>query len=287
MTTLLRREHWLWWTVVSLLLTALWSAPLSAESTEAADVAKAQSHFEKGAEWYTRGDYSKAIVEFLKGNSISPNAMFLYNISLCYGKLNNLENAIQAGEKAIRLGLQPSVVPRNQARIGGFSSIIKAKRIADDVIEKKEAARAEAERAQSEALRLEKNARIGETNQRRDSGADSSFGALGWTGVAVGTVGLGLLGAALVIDQQVDDDLLRYQQAAEDADQQLYSELRSSIQNDQFLGKIFLTSGVATTVMGLIFIIANSASDETVSLHIAPRPSGVTFTIGGRFGSPN
>jgi tetratricopeptide (TPR) repeat protein len=287
MKTPFRSKKWLSWTIVTLLFALLaWPSTGTAQTgAAAADVVKAQNHFERGAEWYTRGDYSKAIVEFLKGNSISPNAMFLYNISLCYGKLNNLENAIQAGEKAIQLGLQASVVPRNQARIAGFSNVLKAKQVSDDLRSREENTRAEALRAGAEAER--QNAAIIASARSNEPEDNSSFGVLGWTGVVVTTVGVGLLGAALVMDQEIDDDLARYEQAAEDANEELYSELRGSIQDDQFLGKIFLTSGAATTVMGLIFIIANASDGGEVAwFQIAPQPNGVTFSVTTKFGGP-
>ena len=61
--------------------------------------------FEKGAAAYFDGHYSKAITQFMQGQRIAPNGLFLYNISLCHQKLGNFDDALIAGLAAEERGI--------------------------------------------------------------------------------------------------------------------------------------------------------------------------------------
>ncbi|MEZ4461860.1 MAG: tetratricopeptide repeat protein [bacterium] len=252
--------------LVVLLTLAAPSVVLAAEPSPEM-IQQAQGHFEKGAEWYTTGDYSKAIVEFLKGYNVVPNAMFLYNISLSYTKLGNFDEARTYAERARdEPGMAPEVAIRNEARILSFD-------VRDKAVDVAEAKPVLAERRQLE-------------DPEDPPEKSSSFGALGITGVAVGVAGLGLIGGAAVVNAGVSDDLDALKAEANGGDRDRFSSLKSDVESGQSLGQILLFSGVGLAVAGVTLIAVDLMDDESSgqsTLRLVPTPTGAQAVFDLRF----
>lgn len=238
------------------LILALLLAPTEsfAQAPSQAQIDQAEAHFQIGAEWYTTGDYPKAIVEFLKGYNVVPNAMFLYNISLSYAKLGNNEDALMYAERAQgEVGMPDDVSARNSGRIGAL-------------------------RARLSGLAITKNMSeltVAEVIPVEPSGG--SFGMLGISGIAIGAAGLGLIGGSVLIGAGVSDDITTLESEANGGDQARFDELKTNIESDQSLGKILLFSGAGLTAVGLTLVLVDLMNDEETvqtSLRVVPTPGG-------------
>lgn len=252
-----------------ILLTAVLAFGLFSSTAYAQDDAeRAQAHFEEGAMFYTQGDYSKAIVEFLKGHAIEPNAMFLYNISLSYWKLGNVEDALAAAERSRNeRGMPDRVKVRNDSRIAAFSAILGARRTSES-IEKS---------ASTEASVV---ARTDLRTKDEIPPDDGGVGAVGWTGVGLGVVGAGLVVGALVVNSGVSSDIETLQAEAAGGDQAEYDRLRSSIESGQTTGQILLYSGLGVATTGLVMLIADLATGSSGSSEVSLMPTSDGFVAG-------
>ncbi len=227
-----------------------------------AEKKQAQVYFEAGAEEYAKGEYSKAIVEFLKGYNLVPNAMFLYNISLSYRKLGNWEDALAAAEKAkTEEGMPDDVKVRNDSRINAYRTIIAAQDMADDA-----ARLAQAEETKDPEPEVKKS-------------EGSSFGALGWTGVILTVAGVGAGVGALIVANGVSSDIDDYEAAAQTGDRTTYDRLRDDIESGQSTGQILMYTGIGLGVAGLTMIMIEvfaGGESDSQAIYVAPTEKGAT-----------
>lgn len=255
------------------------AAPAVAQSSDEPtkeELKRAGEHFQNGAENYAAGDYSKAIVDFLKAYNEVPNALFLYNISLSYGKLGNVEDALAAARKAgAGEGMDDHTTNRNQARIMAYERWTSAARVAGHI----ETARA---RAEAEKKKQQQQA------QQHDTGSakGSTFGGLGWIGAGLMVAGGGLsVGSAIVangLKQPIED----YKQAGESGDAQSYDTLKSEIRSDQSLGKVLLFAGTGTAAVGLVLLLVdlgNGAGENETAVFFSPTADGAMAGLRKRF----
>ncbi|MFB6373207.1 MAG: hypothetical protein ABEN55_08860 [Bradymonadaceae bacterium] len=68
-------------------------------SSSDSEVAEAQKHFDRGAEYYVDEKFSKAIVEFRKAQNLHPHPLFLYNIVRAYVRIGQCSNALEYARK--------------------------------------------------------------------------------------------------------------------------------------------------------------------------------------------
>lgn len=236
----------------------------SAQTRE--DVAKAQQHFQNGAEWYAKGDYAKAVVEFMSGHALAPNAMFLYNVSLSYERLGRIEDSLSAAEKAKSYeGMPPEVENRNEARIRALHVAV---------------------RSQTVAQRMSQVAsRDGDTDGGSGGDGDDTqpklverpdgVQALGWTGLGLAAVGGGFAVAGLLVNSSINADIEAYEEAARTEDRATYDELRDSIGKRQQRGKIFYAVAASAAGIGLtLFVIDLVVGTEEVPVTTFVAPSG-------------
>ncbi len=240
-------------TIVFALLLAPAESFAQAPSQETVD--QAEAHFQKGAEWYTTGEYSKAIVEFLKGYNVVPNAMFLYNISLSYAKLGNSDDALMYAERAQNeVGMPDDVASRNSGRISALRVRLSGLDVAKNVSD------------------LSNVVDVAPTQP-----AESGFGWMGMTGVAVGVAGLGLIGGSALIGMGVSDDITALEDEANGGDQARFDDLKASIESDQSLGKVLLFSGAGLAALGVTLVVVDLMNDEEptqTSLRLVPTNGG-------------
>lgn len=235
------------------------------------DIEKARGHFATGAEFYALGDFSKAIVEFLQGHNLAPNAMFLYNISLSYQRLENLPEARNAAVKARGFdGMPQEVSVRNEARISSFDVVLRARDLSESVNEVD---------APADAM----------VTGATTSEAPSNFGALGWTGAALTAIGAASLVFALVLNSQVEADLATIDEARARNDFDEANRLTDEVNSTRTTGLIFLFSGIGFAAVGLSMVAWDLLDDDSaqgsVDLTIAPTDTadGAVIGLGGRF----
>lgn len=244
--------------------TAFFSSSAFAQSS---DPARAQQHFEDGAALYTQGDYSKAIVEFLKGHAIAPNAMFLYNISLSYLKLENVPDALDAAEEAKTFeGMPAKVSLRNDARIASFRSVLSANDVAEEIAQAAEAS-------------------VEEPMAERPVDDEGGIGGLGWTGVGLGVVGTGLVVGALLVNLGVSSDIDALEAEAAGGDPDRFDTLKNDIESGQSTGKVLLYSGAGLAATGIILLFVDLAtgSESDASMGLAPTEGGARAEWSIRF----
>jgi len=226
-------------------------------------IQQAQEHFQQGAEFYTSGEYSKAIVEFLKGYNLAPNPMFLYNISLSYAKMDNIEEALRAADRANKDGGLPAEVQlRNESRILAFRAALTA---------------------QSASTSMKQVAKV--EPEPTPPVSSSGFGALGWAGVALTTVGAGLMVGALVVNAPLADNIAELERESIGGDQARFNELKQSIEDDQSLGQILLFAGAGVGAVGVTLLIIELLSGEETSaaMTLIPHKGGAIVGVGGVF----
>lgn len=251
-------------------MAAVFSAALLSATpafAQPSDAEKAQKHFEDGATLYAQGNYSKAIVEFIKGHAIAPNAMFLYNISLSYLKLENITDALAAAEKARTFdGMPDKVAVRNDARIGGFRAFLSAEDLAEDI-----AAAAETP-----------DPMVADHQTGEEGGA---LGGLGWTGIGLGLAGAGLVVGALIVNSGVDADIESLESEANGGNRARFDTLKSDIESGQSTGKILLYSGAGLATAGLVMLIIDLADgpESAGSVSVAPSDGGAKAQWSIRF----
>jgi len=73
------------------------SAPPMADDIEAA-----KAHFAAGSAYYEQANYQDALKEFNEALRLSKRNDLLYNIAMCYERLNQLDNAIAALQRYLR-----------------------------------------------------------------------------------------------------------------------------------------------------------------------------------------
>lgn len=232
------------------------------------EIEKAQSHFTKGAEFYALGDYSKAIVEFIQGHNLAPNAMFLYNISLSYERLDNLKEARNAAVKAKGFdGMPDDVTVRNEARIASFGVALNAVDVAEN------------------SARVDPSANVA---GKAETESSSGFGALGWSGAALTAIGAASLVFALVLNGQVEDDIEAIDEARARNDFDEANRIADEVNSTRTTGLIFLFSGIGLATVGLSMVAWDLLDDEPsgaeakTSLLLGPSSDGTGAAVGIR-----
>src|SRR3954470_20095810 len=74
-------------------------AQTKAAVTPADDMEAAKAHFAAGSAYYDQANYADAVKEFNEAYRLSKRIDLLYNIAVCYERLAQYDNAIQALQK--------------------------------------------------------------------------------------------------------------------------------------------------------------------------------------------
>ncbi len=217
--------------------------------------AEAQKHFDDGATFYMNGEYGKAIVEFMKGNDLVPNALFLYNIGVCHSRLGNTQEGIDNFVRARNMGgLDDKTATQNEARIVALRSVLKSQSFEAPEVE----------------VAVEEP--VEPTPQPVSSGG---LGTLGWVGIGTTVVGAGLLVAAGVVELGLQSTWDDYEQAAREGDKERYDELLADIESRQSTGVILLAAGAGVTIVGVTLLVVDLVSEDSQPVvFISPDGSG-------------
>lgn len=242
---------------IILLLTATTHSDLSWAQTPQE---RAEELYKNGAESYFKGDFLTALSSFKQGHELDPNAMFLYNISLCYGKLENYDEALKNAEKAHKTGLPPEVNDKNLARVIAYHANLKSQQLAT------------APRSATQSV----EAQVSDPTPMPPV-KSSKPSWLGWTGVGVATAGTGMLVGAIVIDAGLDSDINAYDEAIARDDIRESARLKTDIDSQQLLGKVLLISGGALAATGIALFVYDLLDTETVIAPVVGDQTGVTL----------
>ncbi|MBA2661087.1 MAG: hypothetical protein H0U74_02235 [Bradymonadaceae bacterium] len=230
-----------------------------------------QEFFDSGAKFFVAGDYAAAIVEFRKGYARLPEPLFLYNIALAETRLGRYQQALQTSERAEKV-LAGDSADANKGLQAACTTIIDAGKRAEAIALAlaQAAAEPQIEEPKESVEAVEAVAVVVEPQPQ-----PTGFGALGWTGVGVATLGgLALAGAGLTI-MSLESDWQAYEEAARLSDGARYSALSESIEDQQIVGQVLLYSGVGLVAVGSGLIIyelvrSSGSQDRQPGVVLAP-----------------
>lgn len=235
--------------VITALVTLFGAHPALANTTErAAAIARAQEYFDDGIAAYEEEDYARAFEAFQDAYEQVPAAVFLYNTARVAQLMGRLDEALKFAERAHQQTdrpLPPKLVERNDVLIASLKESLKA---ADEEAERKKAAE-NPPFSKPVVMKYEprqpKNATVKIVPLKKQ--ASGGLSALGYSGIAVAAVGVGLLGAAtyLSIDSSSKLDTLSELDTPE-----FYEQRLSEIEGQQALGRGLLYAGVAGAAIG-------------------------------------
>lgn len=260
-------------------LVAFTLAPASAQAQDS-DAEKAKKYYKKGIQAFHSEEYGMAITYLKRANSISPNSTLLFNISLAYSKMGKADEALPFAEKAAkRGGLPKDTTVKNLARINGYNVAIATQKMA-------ESSSAQASNG-------------GETGGGSGTGGNTGGGGgsggggqqpppksdsntLTWVGISTGVVGLGMIGGAVAISNNVAAKIDEKETAVNNGRLDEADTLHSEIQSQQTLGQILLYSGIAAAAGGTVMAIidASSGSSEGQAVNVTGGPTSRGFSVG-------
>ncbi len=214
---------------------------------------RAEEFYKSGAESYFRGDILVALSAFQQGYELDPNAMFLYNISLCYSKIENYAEALAQAKMAHRKGLPAEVSDKNLARVAAYQTILLSQEIA---------ASPAVEVSACESGDCAANTGVGKS----DSVESAKPTWIGWTGVAVAAVGGGLVVGAVLVDSGLESDIDAYDAALAAGEVTQAQQMKNDIDGQQTLGKVLLISGGVLAATGIGLFIYDLLDSEPVAI---------------------
>ena len=270
--------------------TALCLGPTSGAVAQSADdKEEAAKLYKAGVESYFAADYAVAITKFREGFNLDPNAMFLYNLSLCFSKLGNFEEALENAERAAEMGGMPDEAEtKNKARLVAFTSLVNSEEMATDFAAQpaEGTCATNADCGDGEVC----NVRRGLCVEEIPGGGDDSeplFGPVGWAGV--GTAGLGVVlmatGAIFSVQVAKTQDELSGQSGTE------AEETLAKLKRQKTTGAIALVSGIGALLIGGglvatdLFLLPLDTETDTSTARFSPvfGPDHVGFSWSLRF----
>lgn len=251
------------------------------------DKERAQKLYKEGAEAFYTDDYPLAIMKFKSGHSLDPNPMFLYNIAVSYGRLGNVDEAYRYAEQADEGGLPKEADHKNKARLRSWGTELAATSLAESIGGPTDAVAActtDSECVGGETCDTDRNVCVASADVAASTTTDSGggLGALGWTGVVLGTAGVGLVVTALVMDASLSSDFDELDAARAAGDRERAETLESDIESSQSTGKILLFAGAGAAVVGgtlLVIDLLDSEKGESASIVplLGPNQAGAAF----------
>src|SRR5690554_3397180 len=222
----------------------IFPSPAAAQESEptAQELEKAQAHFAKGAQFFSEQRYAEAIVEFLSAYKYKPDPMLQYNISVAHARLGNIEEAYRAAGRAGASEQMPEkAMPVNSARVRAWGRVLQARALGDAIIAADALQAADESQDEYEITAIKKPV----------AAPSSGLSALGWSGVAAGVAGVGLLGYATYVELSMGDEIDAYKAAADAPSPRDYDTYKDDLAGRQTGGLIALYSGAALTALGV------------------------------------
>lgn len=201
--------------------------------------AAADKLYTKGVEAVISKNYPRAIIHFQNGYNIDPDPKFLYNVSVCYGRLKDYQKGITFAQRVIGADRStPKLLAKATSRMRSFQTILAA---------------------QGTAVAIKDKPAVIKPIDTKPK--DGNFGTVGWIGVAGAGVGAALLGTAMFYSAGLGDDIQQYEDDVRSdpnptRDQKRFDELESR----QGTGQMLLYSGAGLTALGVGLIVYELAS---------------------------
>jgi len=251
-------------------------SPAAAQESEptAEELEKAQAHFAKGAQFFSEQRYAAAIVEFLSAYKYKPDPMLQYNISVAHARLGNIEEAYRAALRADAASdkMPEKAVPVNAARARAWQRVLQARALGEGI-------------TAGEQLQASEEARHDDALSVIEKPADapsSGLSALGWSGVAAGAAGVGLVGYATYVELSMSDDINAYKSAAGAPTPDAYQTYKDDLAGRQTAGLIALYSGAALTALGvglLSYDLLREDGEERASIDVSAGAGGAALRL--------
>lgn len=229
--------------------------PAGAQSGE--DSSELSRHLEAATEAARNGEYEEAGRHYMEAHAIEPRPILLYNAAYSLAQAGRLDRAVELGSRASRDGLSdPNLSVRNEARLGGWTSIQRSRSIAERASERRAAA------GRSRRVRPPKG-RSGDGNGRVAIGL-----------VAI-TAGVGSLTGALLIDIELDQEAENLEEANREGDRERYNRVESRIDRRQRTGRALTIGGALALTAGTSFLLWGllDSNDGTARLRPVPQIS--------------
>lgn len=227
------------------------------DAPTAEELEKAEAYFAKGAQYFSEERYDSAIDEFLNAYQYTPDPMLQYNISLAHARMGNIDEAYKAARRAdAKSGQMPEkAVPVNAARVHAWGHVLQARALSEAIARAPKTPLPRDEEPRDEIVYIEKPG----------SAPKPGLSALGWSGVAAGAVGVGLVGYATYVDLSMSDDIAAYQSSADAPSPRDYQAYKDDLAGRQTIGLVSLYSGIALTAAGLGMLGYDLISDNNES----------------------
>lgn len=238
------------------------------ESDEVAaeDLQRAQEAFDAGASYYYEGEYGDAIREFRRAHQRYPHPIFSHNIARANEELERYDRALDAAREARELNEEATQardrLPDNAEAVNsGLIASLEARLTSRSIAEAMDAPE--------------------EFDDVDAAPAASSWGLMGWSGVALTAVGTGALAGAMVMDRQITSDIDALENNTEIGEDEFDSEVES-LEGQQTAGRVFLFSGAGMLAVGstlMILELASGPDDEGLSMGPSLSRPGLEMTF--------
>lgn len=223
---------------------------------------RAQQHFDKGAQLYYEGEYSRAAVEFRRAHEVHPHPLFLYNFALANMQLGRIDDAREGAIEARQMDepLPPEQDARNEAIIAGADTLSAGHLVTEQIAE------------HSEEI----------PPPPQPQAEDTGFGWRGWGGIFALGAGTAALTGGLGIELSLRPDREELEQRKEtNPNADGVARLESSIESRELTSRILIGSGAGLMVMGTGLLIWNATdghADEpsAIRLNVSPHFVGIS-----------
>lgn len=210
------------------------AAQQEGESGKAERAERAQAAFDRGMEYYVEEDYAKAIVEFKRAKSLYPSALLWYNIAMARMYQGKETKAQEAAEEALQFDGEP-LPQENRAKVRAL--IVGSRHVASA-------------RRQANARKEAMASGTAPAGASEPSDERAGLGAIGWTGVAVGGLGVsGLVGVPFMA-AKYDREIQRLREVSTGPSRQRFRDQKSRVETTRETGRLLLYGASALTVVG-------------------------------------
>ena len=216
---------------------------------------------------YVSDEYDKAIVDFKRAQQLYPSATLIYNIALARMRLGQTEEAVQAAERALDFeGPDQGFGRESQAKaramiVGG--GVLSA---ATQASGRLSASTTEPSKASSSAP----------SPEQFDGGGTPILGGLGWSGIALGAIGIGGMIGIPITGNQYERDLQQLRKLRNSNDRDAFESKRAEAQRARGIGQVLLYAGPALTALGvgMVALDAFVLRNDRASARMQVTPTG-------------
>lgn len=238
---------------------------------EARRAEKAKKVFDRGMEHYVAGEYTKAIVEFKRAHNLYPSATLLYNIAMARMNLGEDEKAAGVARNALDFDGEP--LPddsRAQARgvVDGSGVVTSARGLVDASTTSKDGS------ASPSAESSEGAATAPPPKTDRSTSSGGKLGVLGWSGIALGGVGVAGLVGLPILASNYDQQVQRLERLSNGPSRSEFQTQRDKVESTRTTGRLLTVAAPTVTALGVgllaVDLLVLEQNDRRVSAGVGP-----------------